>query len=244
MRTTSWRSHGSSCSKTRSPRDTTRHGPSASPNGERWHDKQGLDWVNPYNRQLWEYDIRVAEDAARLGFGEVQFDYIRFPEPYKSLPEQIYPGADAESKAQILADFLRTARERVDKLGVRTTADIFGMVASMSGPLEVGQQWDALAPTADVLLPWYTPRTIRTARSGWRYPTPNHTRSCMQPSLTPTDVTSRSASRVSACAPGFRPSRSAHHTTDRRSCAPRCRRSTTPAIRDGYYGTRHRSTGG
>ena len=125
--------------------------------GEFWHDKQGMRWVNPYNRQLWEYDIRVAEDAARLGFGEVQFDYIRFPEPYKSLPEQVYPGADSESKAEILAEFLRTAKGRVDKLGVRTTADIFGMVASMSGALEVGQKWDALAPTTDVLLPMVYP---------------------------------------------------------------------------------------
>ncbi len=125
--------------------------------GAFWHDKQGMRWVNPYNRQLWEYDIRVAEEAARLGFGEIQFDYIRFPEPYKSLPEQVYPGADSETKSEILAEFLRTARGRVDKLGVRTTADIFGMVASMSGPLEVGQKWDALAPTADVLLPMVYP---------------------------------------------------------------------------------------
>jgi hypothetical protein len=139
--------------------------------GEFWHDKQGLEWVNPYNRNLWEYDIRVAEDAARLGFGEIQFDYIRFPEPYKSLPEQVYPGADSESKAEILADFLRAAHARVDKLGVRTTADIFGMVASMSGPLEVGQQWDVLAPTADVLLPMVYPSHY--PRGSFRLALPN-----------------------------------------------------------------------
>jgi hypothetical protein len=125
--------------------------------GTTWHDKQGLTWVNPFNRQLWEYDIRVAEDAARLGFGEIQFDYIRFPEPYKSLPEQVFPGAGTEKKAEILADFLRTARDRVDPLGARTTADIFGMVASVPGALEVGQQWEDLAQTTDVLLPMVYP---------------------------------------------------------------------------------------
>ncbi|MBI1808770.1 MAG: hypothetical protein HYR75_02625, partial [Gemmatimonadetes bacterium] len=57
-----------------------------------WRDKKGLAWVNPYHRELWEYNIRVAEEAVRLGFGEVQFDYIRFPEPYKSLPPQVFPG--------------------------------------------------------------------------------------------------------------------------------------------------------
>ena len=137
-----------------------RHNPAwtiRQPDGDFWRDKQGLEWVNPYNRQLWEYDIRVAEEVARLGFGEIQFDYIRFPEPYKSLPPQVYPGADAENKAEILGDFLRTARGRVDRLGVRTTADIFGMVASVPGALEVGQQWEQLAATTDVLLPMVYP---------------------------------------------------------------------------------------
>jgi len=52
------------------------------PDGTAWRDKQGLTWVNPYDEEIWEYDMRVAEEAVRMGFGEVQFDYIRFPEPY------------------------------------------------------------------------------------------------------------------------------------------------------------------
>ena len=125
--------------------------------GSPWHDKKGLTWVNPYNHDLWEYDFRVAEDAARLGFGEIQFDYIRFPEPYKSLPPQVFPGATGQSKPEVLAEFLRTARSRLDKLGVRTTADIFGMVTSVPGALEVGQQWEELAPMTDALLPMVYP---------------------------------------------------------------------------------------
>src|ERR1017187_2082021 len=59
--------------------------------GSLWRDKKGMAWVNPFHVDLWDYDIKVAEDAARLGFGEIQFDYIRFPEPYKSLPVQVFP---------------------------------------------------------------------------------------------------------------------------------------------------------
>jgi hypothetical protein len=125
--------------------------------GAPWRDKKGLTWVNPYDRALWEYDFRVAEEAARMGFGEIQFDYIRFPEPYKSLPTQVFPGAGDRRKPEVLAEFLRTARTRLDKYGVRTTADIFGMVTSVSGPLEVGQQWEQLAPRTDALLPMVYP---------------------------------------------------------------------------------------
>jgi hypothetical protein len=125
--------------------------------GTPWRDKKGLMWVNPYDRTLWEYDLHAAEEVARLGFDEVQFDYIRFPEPYKSLPTQVFPGAHDGKKQDVLAEFLRTAHERLQKLGVRTTADVFGMVASVRGALEVGQQWETLAPTVDVLLPMVYP---------------------------------------------------------------------------------------
>src|SRR5690242_2978400 len=57
-----------------------------------WRDKKGIAWVNPYHRELWEYNIGVAEELVKLGFGEIQFDYIRFPEPYPSLPKQVFPG--------------------------------------------------------------------------------------------------------------------------------------------------------
>jgi hypothetical protein len=125
--------------------------------GSAWHDKKGMTWVNPYNRDLWEYDLRVADEAAQLGFEEVQFDYIRFPEPYKSLPQQIFPGAGDRPKPAVLAAFLSAARERLAKRGVRTTADIFGLVTSVNGALEVGQRWEDLAQSADVILPMVYP---------------------------------------------------------------------------------------
>ena len=125
--------------------------------GSPWRDKKGMLWVNPYNRDLWDYNLRVAEEAVKLGFGEVQFDYIRFPEPYKSLPQQVFPGSNNEPKPAALAEYLSTARARLSKLGVRTTADIFGLVTTVPGALEVGQEWEKVAPVTDVLLPMVYP---------------------------------------------------------------------------------------
>ena len=127
------------------------------PEGKPWRDKQGLTWVNPYNRDLWEYNIRVATEVSRLGFAEIQFDYIRFPEPYASLPKQVFPGAKGVGKAETLAAFLRDARSRLAPLNVRTTADVFGLITSVREPLEIGQQWEALSQAADVLLPMVYP---------------------------------------------------------------------------------------
>jgi hypothetical protein len=138
--------------------------------GTPWHDKKGIAWVNPYNRNVWEYDLHVAEDAARMGFGEVQFDYIRFPEPYKSLPEQVFPGAGDVAKPVVLAEFLKTARERLAKYNVKTTADIFGLVTSTPGALEVGQRWEDLAQSTDVLLPMVYPSHYPHGSFGFDHP--------------------------------------------------------------------------
>lgn len=122
-----------------------------------WRDKKGIAWVNPYHHELWEYNIGVAEELVKLGFQEVQFDYIRFPEPYPSLPPQVFPDANNVSKQDALAAYLLEAKTRLNELGVRSTADIFGLVTTVGGPLEVGQYWEKIAPNVDVVLPMVYP---------------------------------------------------------------------------------------
>jgi hypothetical protein len=124
--------------------------------GSTWRDKESLAWVNPYDRDVWEYNLAVAEELVKLGFGEIQWDYIRFPEPYRSLPKQVFPGAQM-SKPNVLAAFLKEADARLDKYGVRSTADVFGLVTTVKGALEVGQHWEKLSAVTDVLLPMVYP---------------------------------------------------------------------------------------
>ena len=125
--------------------------------GSPWRDHEGLMWVNPYANAIWEYNFRVGEEMVKLGFGEVQFDYIRFPEPYKSLPQQVFPESKGRGKTEALAEFLRAAKQRFDKLGVRTTADIFGLVTTVGGALEVGQRFEPMVKEVDVVLPMVYP---------------------------------------------------------------------------------------
>jgi hypothetical protein len=139
--------------------------------GSIWRDKEGLAWVNAYHKDVWEYNLRVAEELTKLGFDEIQWDYIRFPEPYKSLPQQVFPDAKGVSKADALAAFLKVAKERLNKLGVRSTADVFGFVTTVRAPLEIGQHWEKLAPVSDVLLPMCYPSHY--PRGTWGIPRPN-----------------------------------------------------------------------
>ena len=141
------------------------------PAGATWRDEKGNAWVNAYNKDVWEYNLKVAEELTKLGFDEIQWDYIRFPEPYRRLGPQVFPGANGMSKPDALAAFLKVAKERLNKLGVRSTADVFGFVTTVRGPLEIGQHWEKLAPVTDVLLPMTYPSHY--PRGTWGIPRPN-----------------------------------------------------------------------
>ena len=52
---------------------------SSAPDGSVWTSAAGLGWTNPYDRRVWDYNVSIAEVAARAGFDEIQLDYVRFP---------------------------------------------------------------------------------------------------------------------------------------------------------------------
>ncbi|HYD51880.1 MAG TPA: putative glycoside hydrolase [Gemmatimonadaceae bacterium] len=140
------------------------------PGGASWRDEKGNAWVNAYNRDVWHYNLGVAEELIGLGFDEIQWDYIRFPEPYRRLAPQVFPGADGMKKPDALAAFLREAKARMNARGARSTADIFGLVTTVRGPLEIGQWWEKVAPVTDVLLPMVYPSHYPRGSLGVAHP--------------------------------------------------------------------------
>lgn len=126
------------------------------PSGEIWLDRSGNSWVSPWDERVWEYNIRIAEQAAHAGFDEIQFDYVRFPEQFRSLPAQVHPHADGD-RTDAIAIFLGRARERLHPLGVIVTADVFGLSPSTYDDVGIGQQWEMIAATVDHILPMMYP---------------------------------------------------------------------------------------
>jgi hypothetical protein len=211
--------------------------------GSIWRDHKGLAWVDPFNREVWEYNLAVAEELVGLGFGEIQFDYIRFPEPYKSLPAQVFPSQKGQSKPDAIAEFLKVANARLDKLGVRATADIFGLVTTVGGPLEVAQHWERLSPVTDVLLPMVYPSHYPRGSLGVAHPNG-------QPYQIVFKAIDRARERDAALGitgrenvrPWLKLSASGNPTTGPRRSGSRSGRSTTRATTAGCSGTRAPST--
>ena len=141
------------------------------PDGELWLDKAGNTWVSAWDPAVWDYNIAIAEEAARAGFDEVQFDYVRFPEPYPSLPEQVHTHANG-TRTQAIVAFLQRARARLHPLGAIVAADVFGLSPNDGRDINIGQQWEDVLASADHVLPMvYPSHYLPTHLKG--VPTPN-----------------------------------------------------------------------
>ncbi|MBA4156081.1 MAG: putative glycoside hydrolase [Gemmatimonadetes bacterium] len=127
------------------------------PDGGLWRDRAGNHWVSPWDPNVWEYNIQIAEEVARAGFDEIQFDYIRFPEPYRrTLPPQVHRHAQGD-RTDAVAAFLNTARDRIHPLGAPVGVDLFGLSPNTFDDVDIGQQWETLVAAADHVLPMVYP---------------------------------------------------------------------------------------
>lgn len=124
--------------------------------GGLWQDRKGLYWVDPYNRQVWEYNVAIAKEAAQLGFDEIQFDYVRFTSD-GVIRNCVYPKQDERVKADVIGDFLKYASSELHPLGVRVSADVFGLVCSMKDDMNIGQVLEKIAPNVDIICPMVYP---------------------------------------------------------------------------------------
>lgn len=119
-------------------------------------------FLNPYEREVWEYNIAIAQEAIAMGFDEIQYDYVRFPTGSTAEIESEYYGEEGTypTKVEAINRFLTESRIKIqDELGVPLAADIFGIVmTSKSDGNLIGQDWESLGRIGlDTLSPMIYP---------------------------------------------------------------------------------------
>ncbi len=141
--------------------------------GGLWRDRRGTAWVDAFNDSVWVYAAQLAAEAVRMGFAEVQFDYVRFPdEPRARMATAVFPARrPGESTRQGVQRNLRLLRSRMQTLEVPMTLDVFGMTTVMTHDMGIGQVWEDLVTTSDVVLPMVYPSHY--ARGMYGTPVPN-----------------------------------------------------------------------
>jgi hypothetical protein len=119
-----------------------------------WQNNAGLGWANPYDKRVWDYVVSIGKAAARAGFDEIQFDYVRFPSD-GPIESAVFPRKTDEPPAWTITRFVHYASKQLKPLGVRVSVDLFGLSATHD--LGVGQKPGRLAKYVDAVYPMVYP---------------------------------------------------------------------------------------
>jgi hypothetical protein len=132
--------------------------------GTVWQNSKKDRFVNPYRKEVWEYNIELAKEAANYGFKEIQFDYVRFPEGFETKADGLTFTKNELSRVDIVTGFVEYAREELEPLGVRVSVDIFGYAASVPAAEGIGQDFVKISKAVHVICPMIYPSHYST---GW-----------------------------------------------------------------------------
>ncbi|MDF2513220.1 MAG: putative rane protein [Herbinix sp.] len=139
--------------------------------GSLYRDNNGEGWVNPYNREVWDYLVEIATQAAVIGFDEIQFDYIRFSTGGEISKADFGTEAKTKSKEDIIIEFTKYAYERLKPLGVFVSADVYGTIinSSIDAGL-VGQNYVEMSKYLDYICPMIYPSHFGEGNYGIEHP--------------------------------------------------------------------------
>jgi hypothetical protein len=129
-------------------------------NGSVWKASNGESFINPFLKQTWDYAVNVGIEAAKVGFKEIQFDYVRFPEGFEVWGDTLnydmgeyadLEMTDDEKRVKAITDFTAYAKEKLMPYGVDVSVDIFGYTASVVEASGIGQNFPQISENVDVI---------------------------------------------------------------------------------------------
>ncbi len=160
-----------------------------------FQDRERLRWVDPFRREVWDYNIAIAKIAAELGFDEIQFDYVRFPD---NRGVSFSRPATEASRTEAITGFLTAAHQALMPYNVLVAADIFGYVCWNTNDTDIGQKIGPIVEAVDVVSPMLYP-------SGYQFGIPNYRNPVKHPYEIIYLSLKRSQERTGAPARQFRP---------------------------------------
>lgn len=128
--------------------------------GTVWQNGNGESFVNPFLKEVWDYNIDIAIEAAKLGFKEIQFDYVRFPEAFETMSGELEydlgeydaEGADeVQNRVNAVTDFVSYAKQKLEPYGVEVSVDVFGYAATQREAPGIGQNFSQISSNVDVI---------------------------------------------------------------------------------------------
>lgn len=128
--------------------------------GSIWKNNRGEAFTNPFSKEVWKYNVEIAKQAAKMGFKEIQFDYVRFPEGFETRADNLNYTQDSykdrelddvQKRVEAVTDFVKYAHNELKPFGVDVGIDIFGYSATVHEAPGIGQNFSKISENTDVI---------------------------------------------------------------------------------------------
>jgi hypothetical protein len=120
-----------------------------------WQDSNGLSWVDPASKEVWDYNISLAKDALYHGFDEINFDYVRFPSDgsVKNMSFSVWD--EKIPRQEVIKGFFVYLRSQLS--GDKISADLFGQTTINKDDMGIGQIIENAFENFDYISPMIYP---------------------------------------------------------------------------------------
>jgi hypothetical protein len=135
--------------------------------GGLFSDNERLHWTDPFRQEAWDYNVAIAVEAAKAGFDEVEFDYVRFPDR-KGL--RFSKETTETNRREAISGFLAQAQKALNRYNVFLSADNFGYVAWNQNDTGIGQVFADVGKVVDYISPMLYPSGFQFGIPGVRNP--------------------------------------------------------------------------
>lgn len=133
------------------------------------YNQNGQYFLDPGDENARNYVLNIAIEACALGFDEIQFDYIRYPDT--NTRGLIYEDENtSKNRTENINSFLRYSKDVLNGMGCLVSADIFGYVLQNRSDNGIGQHLESLAETVDFISPMVYPSHYSNGSFGYKYP--------------------------------------------------------------------------
>lgn len=135
-----------------------------------WEDRKGISWLDPANKQIWDYAVEIGKETERVGFDELNFDYIRFPSD-GNLENAKYTFWDEKTpKNQIIKNFFVYLSKELENTPIPISANLFGLTLWRNDDMNIGQIFEDALPYFDYIAPMVYPSHYPAGFNGFKNP--------------------------------------------------------------------------
>ena len=136
-------------------------------NGKIWRNREKMAWVDPYMPNTYDYVLSIAADAAKNGFDEINFDYIRFP---AKLSLDYSKENIEKNRVQAIENFIQRAQKTLRPYGTFISVNTYGNVCWAKDDTNIGHTISSLAKYTDYLSPMLYPSGFASGSFGFDNP--------------------------------------------------------------------------